>query len=223
MRTIDAYRQLANLEARVAAQRANKRPDQFDFGPDEDGVTEDAAALFALAEKRLDDLAPLDQSAEWHAIRGSLFKKRASTLTGDAQRDELRRSMDAYRAAVKVNNPQESAEVQLDVYHSSLTLLMAYALGLARRHIDPLDLPRAAGGAEGLVRSRGRRLLGAGQGRRRQRHRHRDQRSADHRGRSSQTWSRPSSTRSGSDRRCGTGHRSSTTTATSASCCRPRS
>ena len=37
--------------------------------------------------------------------------------------------MDAYRAAVKVNNPQESAEVQLDVYHSSLTLLMAYALG----------------------------------------------------------------------------------------------
>ena len=129
VRTIDAYRQLANLEARVAAQRANKRPDQFDFGPDEDGVTEDAAALFALAEKRLDDLAPLDQSAEWHAIRGSLFKKRASTLTGDAQLAELRRSMDAYRAAVKVNNPQESAEVQLDVYHSSLTLLMAYALG----------------------------------------------------------------------------------------------
>ena len=37
--------------------------------------------------------------------------------------------MDAYRTAVKVNNPQESAEVQLDVYHSSLTLLMAYTLG----------------------------------------------------------------------------------------------
>ena len=47
--------------------RANKRPDPFDFGPDEDGVAEGAAELFAMAEKRLDDLAPLDQSAEWHA------------------------------------------------------------------------------------------------------------------------------------------------------------
>ena len=85
VRTINSYRQLANLEARVAAQRAHERPDQFDFGPDEDGVPESAAALFTLAEKRLDDLAPLDRSAEWHAIRGSLFKKRASTLTGDVQ------------------------------------------------------------------------------------------------------------------------------------------
>ena len=95
VRTIDAYRQLANLEARVAPQRAQREADPFDFGRDEHGVTEDPAELFDLAEKRLDDLAPLDQSAEWHAIKGSLFKKRASTLTGDAQRDELRRSMDA--------------------------------------------------------------------------------------------------------------------------------
>jgi len=150
VRTIDAYRQLANLEARVAAQRANERPDPFDFGLDEQGVREDPAELFDLAEKRLADLAPLDQSAEWNAIRGSLFKKRASTLIGDAQREELRRSMDAYRAAVRVNNPLESADVHLDVYHSSLTLLMAYALGwpddapIRETYLERLALQKAS-------------------------------------------------------------------------------
>ena len=113
-------------------------------------MREDPAELFDLAEKRLADLAPLDQSAEWNAIRGSLFKKRASTLIGDAQREELRRSMDAYRAAVRVNNPLESADVHLDVYHSSLTLLMAYALGwpddapIRETYLERLALQKAS-------------------------------------------------------------------------------
>ena len=53
--------------------------------------------------------------------------------------------MAAYRAAVRVNNPQESADVHLNVYHSSLTLLMAYALGWPCGTDDPSDVPGTAG------------------------------------------------------------------------------
>jgi CHAT domain-containing protein/pimeloyl-ACP methyl ester carboxylesterase len=130
VQTVDAYRQFANMEARLAAQRARGTAGPLEFDEHEARVPEDHAALFDAALKRLDSLEALDQSAEWFAIRGSLFKKRASTLTRGDQRAEQRAqlglSMEAYRAAVRVK--ERAGKKDLDVYHASLTLLMAYAL-----------------------------------------------------------------------------------------------
>ena len=129
VQTIDAYRQYSNIEARFAAQKERDEEGPLPFEDGEDRVADDPRSLFARAEARLDSLRALDDSPEWHAIRGSLHKKRASTLAGDdpARALELRRSMAAYRGAV-----ERGPVSRLNVYHGSLTLLMAYALDWPR-------------------------------------------------------------------------------------------
>jgi tetratricopeptide (TPR) repeat protein len=134
VQTIDAYRQYANIEARLAAQKAREEEGPLPFQDDEERVTDDPLSLFARAEARLDDLSALDTSPEWYAIRGSLHKKRASTLDADdpARAVELRHSMVAYRAAVDKARTESGKPPRLNVYHGSLTLLIAYALDWPR-------------------------------------------------------------------------------------------
>jgi pimeloyl-ACP methyl ester carboxylesterase/CHAT domain-containing protein len=129
VQTLDAYRQYANIEARFAAQKARGEEGPLPFDQGEDRITDEPSTLFARAESRLDDLSKLDTSPEWFAIRGSLHKKRASTLDAEdpLRARELQRSMAAYRSAV-----QRGTSDRLNVYHGSLTLLMAYALDWPR-------------------------------------------------------------------------------------------
>jgi hypothetical protein len=129
VQTIEAYRQYANMEARLAAQKARGEAGPLPFESGEPRVTDDPLSLFARAEARLDALSALDTSPEWYAIRGSLHKKRASTLAADdpTRARELGRSVVAYRTAV-----ERGTTGRLNVYHGSLTLLMAYSLGWPR-------------------------------------------------------------------------------------------
>ena len=122
---LDARWQLANLEARLAAQVL--QPDRRGMVTAEglSPIKDMPADLFRTAESALRHLEHFEPSAELYAIRGSLYKKRASTRRpgSKAQLQDLGRSMVAYEKAL---NESWDSDV-LNVYHASLFLQMAHA------------------------------------------------------------------------------------------------
>ena len=96
--TIDAVRQLANLEARLAVNTQLKRRGTF---LPEHPLKDTPAALFQQARKRADRLRGFQNTVETFEILGSLHKKRAATRTpGEQRTKELHASQDAYRMAM---------------------------------------------------------------------------------------------------------------------------
>jgi tetratricopeptide (TPR) repeat protein len=108
LRTIE---QLANLKVRLAVTNAralNGSPDR-------------ARRLFAEAAATLDTLDQLAGStAERHALRGSLQKKRATTVAGAERAEALNAAREAYLTARRISSPDSGG--RLDPYHINLWL-----------------------------------------------------------------------------------------------------
>ena len=120
--TLRAIEQLANMEVRLAVGR--HRSSEWEAGRVEEG----AEALFDLAAKRLAQLHDLGETAERHALRGSLLKKRATTLESAADRREMSaRSAEAYRAAWELwSSDGEGPALRGDwIYYGCLAVQMA--------------------------------------------------------------------------------------------------
>jgi pimeloyl-ACP methyl ester carboxylesterase/tetratricopeptide (TPR) repeat protein len=107
--------QLANLKARLAVT-LKRTPD---------GSTEQASKLFGDAVRTLDLIDRLvdDESAERLALRGSLAKKRATTLKGKQRTKVLVTAREAYLKARLRSSPDPSAG--LDPYHTNNWLQLA--------------------------------------------------------------------------------------------------
>ncbi len=102
--------QLANLKARLAVNLARK-PDG----------SADARRLFAEASSMLDLLDRLaGNTAERHALRGSLEKKRATTVEGEQRAKALITARAAYLTARQLSSPDRHA--WLVPYHTNLWL-----------------------------------------------------------------------------------------------------
>jgi tetratricopeptide (TPR) repeat protein len=113
VRTIE---QLANVEARLAAIRHRDQDDatprKTPDGPDE---------LFERSNQHLDLAFAIGATPERHAIRGSYYKKRATTESRKSTRNKMiRLSLAEYDAAIEV-----AKSPVLDVYHASLAIQMA--------------------------------------------------------------------------------------------------
>jgi len=85
--------QLGNLLGRVAVQRSRNGC----------ASGHDIEALFEKARSKLDLVKSVAPTAERCALRGSLEKKRATTLTGEARPGALEAARDAYRDAHRMN------------------------------------------------------------------------------------------------------------------------
>lgn len=133
--SISAVQQLANLEVRLATHK-HRQPPTDDAGqgghPDvrlgRKLIKDTPARLFTEAERRLNRLQALHETAECHALLGSLYKKRATTVGGTRREQLLAKSRDAYGKAC--DHPAKAggavAGADLQVYHGCLAVLMAY-------------------------------------------------------------------------------------------------
>ncbi|MFP5316695.1 MAG: CHAT domain-containing protein [Acidimicrobiia bacterium] len=91
---IGSVEQLAWVEHRLAIDLMTKGVKAADLDK-----PNTVPALRKTAERRIDDLDRLGESAERHALRGGLYKQDASLLTGDGRRQALDRAAREYAAA----------------------------------------------------------------------------------------------------------------------------
>ena len=125
-----AIEQLANFEVRSATRLIRAA----------DPAPPEAAALFDRAAERLLRLEGLaGQTAERHALRGSLEKRRATMLRDGERVAALARARDAYHRAWKLS----SSGRKLDSYHTNLWLqlcaLTAKTGTIGKKEAEVLD------------------------------------------------------------------------------------
>jgi tetratricopeptide (TPR) repeat protein len=133
--------QLANLEVRLATNRALKRPTLFRPGH---SIDESPSELFDQAEARLQRLMAFEETPERRSLRGSLYRKRAAaTTTAGRTRDRrVAAARDEYWLAIvtELRNEPKLSPYATCVWAQMSALADGQSpLGLERALVDMLE------------------------------------------------------------------------------------
>ncbi len=128
-----AVEQLANMEVRLACQIELK--ERSPRWPAVHPCKDDPKKLFEKAKRRLDKLIRLEPTGERHALLGSYWKKRATTLRPSSRRASLKKAENCYYQAWKLSSKDQA---KYNPYHTTLWVQMA-ALALP----ETAKLPKA--------------------------------------------------------------------------------